>query len=112
MLEARTPDEFREAVLMAREPTVVLFWATWCPFCQRFRPEFDRLSEELPVRFVSVYLDDESNPLWEDFDVEVVPTMALFQDGKVVEREGGVLGYGIDRARVRAFAERVASTVR
>lgn len=112
MDEIRTIAEFRARVLEAREPVVALFWATWCPFCRRFKPEFDRLREEIPARFASVYLDDEENPLWEDYAVEVVPTMALFRDGKLLERQDGILGYGIDRRMVRSFAERVAPLVR
>lgn len=108
MEDARDPESFRRAVLESPEPTVVMFWATWCPFCRRFKPEFDRLSQELTARFVSVDLDDYENPLWEDYDVEVVPTLALFQGGQLIERKDGVLGYGIDRAMLREFVDRAA----
>ncbi|OGS47141.1 MAG: hypothetical protein A3K66_07615 [Euryarchaeota archaeon RBG_16_67_27] len=108
MLEVRSPEEFRERVLESDAPTVVMFWATWCPFCRRFKVEFDRLAERLRAEFASVYLDDYESPLWEDYDVSVVPTLALFRGGELVDREDGVLGYGIDRARAEAFAARVA----
>lgn len=107
MLHVRNPNAFEQEVLGAKEPTVVMFWATWCPFCQRFKTEFEKLAASRPWRFAAVYLDDEQNPLWEDYDVDVVPTLALFRDGQVVDREDGVLGYGIDRKRVAAFVSRV-----
>ncbi len=100
---------FRAQVLEAGEPIVALFWATWCPFCRKYKPEFDRLAAKWPWRFASVYLDDESNPLWDDYAVAVVPTLALFRDGKLVDRQDGVLGYGIDRKATDAFAQRVSS---
>jgi thioredoxin 1 len=107
MLQVRDAHAFQESVVQSAEPTVVMFWATWCPFCRRFSSEFERLAAARPWRFVSVYLDDEQNPLWEDYDVEVVPTLALFQNGKLVDRLDGVLGYGIDKRMVDDFVRRV-----
>lgn len=106
MIEVRDPEAFRTSVLQSAEPTVIMFWATWCPFCRRFKAEFDRLTSARPGRFAAVYLDDEDNPLWEDYAVEVVPTLALIRDGKVVERLDGILGYGIDRPMVESFLRR------
>ena len=109
VLDVKDAKAFRSAVLESAEPTVALFWATWCPFCRRYKPEFDKLAAKLPWRFASVYLDDESNPLWDDYSVEVVPTLALFRGGKLVDRQEGVLGYGIDRKATDAFVARVAA---
>lgn len=109
MLEAKDGKAFRAQVLEARESTVTLFWATWCPFCRKFKPEFDKLAAQKPWRFVSVCLDDDSNPLWDDYAVDVVPTLALFKDGKLVDRQAGILGYGLDRKATDAFVARVTS---
>ncbi len=111
MLEVKDPKAFRIEVLESKEPTVALFWATWCPFCRRYKPEFDKLAAKWPWRFASVYLDDESNPLWDDYSVEVVPTLALFRGGKLVDRQDGILGYGIDRKATDAFVSRVGPTL-
>ena len=107
MLEVRDPNAFESTVLGADEPTVVMFWATWCPFCRRFKQEFEKLAASRPWRFAAVYLDDESNPLWEDYAVDVVPTLALFRDGRVADRLDGILGYGIDRKMAEDFVRRV-----
>lgn len=66
------------------------------------------MSAGLKAQSALVYLDDYSNPLWEDYDVEVVPTIALFQDGQLIERQDGILGYGLDQAAVRAFVARAS----
>jgi len=107
MLQVRDPDAFQETVVQAREPTVVMFWATWCPFSRRFNAEFEKLAASRPWRFAAVYLDDEENPLWEEYAVEVVPTLALFREGKVADRLDGILGYGIDNRMVEEFVHRV-----
>ncbi len=111
MLDVKDATAFRREVLQAKEPTVALFWATWCPFCRKFKPEFDRLAAANPWRFASVYLDDYENPLWDDYAVDVVPTLALFRGGKVAERVDGVLGYGLDKKMVAGFVEKVAGTL-
>jgi len=107
MLQVRDSDAFQETVVQATEPTVVMFWATWCPFSRRFNAEFEKLAASRPWRFAAVYLDDEANPLWEEYAVEVVPTLALFRDGKVTDRLDGILGYGIDNRMVEEFVRRV-----
>jgi len=107
MLQVKDPDAFHESVVRAKEPTVVMFWATWCPFCRRFKQEFEKLAASRPWHFAAVYLDDEENPLWEDYAVEVVPTLALFRGGKLVDRLDGILGYGIDRKMVDDFVNRL-----
>src|SRR5439155_1968508 len=83
MLQVKDPEAFQESVVRAQEPTVVMFWATWCPFCRLFKQEFEKLAASRAGRFAAVYLDDEDNPLWEDYAVEVVPTLALFRGGKL-----------------------------
>ncbi len=109
MIEVKDAEAFKAEVLESSEPTVVLFWATWCPFCRRYKPEFDKVAAKWPWRFASVFLDDESNPLWDEYAVDVVPTLALFRGGQVVERQDGVLGYGIDRKATDAFVARVST---
>ena len=112
VLEVETADEFRDQVLESHGTTVALFWATWCPFCRRFKPSFDQVAAELPWRFASVTLDDESNPLWDEYAVDVVPTLAWFEDGKLVDRVDGILGYGLDRSMIDAFVRRVSASTR
>jgi thioredoxin 1 len=112
VLEVRTPEEFRAGVIEADAPTVAMFWATWCPFCRRFKPTFDKIAATKPWRFASVTLDDESNPLWDEYAVDVVPTLALFRQGNVAERVDGILGYGIDPPMVEEFVRRVSATLK
>ena len=107
MLQVRDPDAFHTSVEQVSEPTLVMFWATWCPFCRRFKTEFEKLASSRPWRFAAVSLDDEANPLWEDYAVDVVPTLAVFRAGILVDRLDGILGYGIDGTMVDAFVRRV-----
>src|SRR5204863_12894 len=76
-------------------------------FQEPFHSACEKLAASRPWRFAAVYLDDEENPLWEEYAVEVVPTLALFREGKVADRLDGILGYGIDNRMVEEFVRRV-----
>src|SRR2546426_5685382 len=100
MLQVRNPDAFQESVVQAAEPTVVMFWATWCPFCRRFKQEFEKPAAARPLRFAAVYLDDGDNPLWEDYTGDVAPTLSLFRGGNVGHRADRNLGDANDQKDV------------
>lgn len=107
LLEVTVPEGFDDAVLRAKEPTVVLFWASWCPFCLAFRPAFTERAARSDARFAIVSLDDYENPLWDTYRVEVVPTLAYFQDGELTARRDGVLMRGLAPADLTAFLDEV-----
>ena len=88
------PSDFEEKRLKKRGTLAVLFAAEWCPFCGRFSPIFESaLSEKLPGALAD--LSDLENPLWEQFGIDVVPTVMLFKDGELVYRKDGILGRGL-----------------
>ncbi|MDG6221532.1 MAG: thioredoxin family protein [Candidatus Thermoplasmatota archaeon] len=73
---------------------LVLFHATWCGFCRRFIPIFIAREKHSGLPFVQVDISDEDAPVWDDYGIEVVPTLLIFKDGKIVDRVGGILGEG------------------
>lgn len=64
----------------------VLFVADWCGYCRRFLPSFKQMQHAYVVD-----ISDEDDPLWDDYGIQVVPTVLLFEDGKPVKRWAGVL---------------------
>ncbi|MBI5493381.1 MAG: hypothetical protein HY904_00030 [Deltaproteobacteria bacterium] len=88
--------DLRAAV--AGKKAVVLFHATWCPFCVNYRPTFvDGVRDLGGWEPVECVMDDESNPLWVDHDIHVVPTLIRFEDGRPTGRANGRLGAGLGR---------------
>lgn len=71
---------------MGRVP--VMFAADWCGYSRRFRQAFD----EVPGGVI-VDISDESDPLWDIYDIRLVPTVILFDDQEPTgKRWVGILG--------------------
>ena len=107
-LEVTEVRDFRREVEQSGEATVVMFTTSWCPFCRRFKPQFVAAAAKSDLRTVMVYIDDWENPLWDEYHVDVVPTLVLFEGGKPVYRRDGILGRGLGNHDIEAIVERAA----
>ena len=80
-------DNFKTEVLESPIPVLVDFWATWCVPCQMMAPVLDELSETMAGKLKIAKLDTEapaSGPLAEDYQIQSIPNMKLFKNGKVI----------------------------
>ena len=91
--------------LKAHKKVVALFYASWCPFCISFLPVFSKNDQEDSNEFLRVKVDDYSNPLWEQYSLEVVPTIIFFERGKVSQRLDGILGFGLSEKQFSDWLE-------
>jgi len=83
-----------------------LFYASWCPFCRCFLPIFEEHARKNNSDgYLLVKLDDDMNPLWTKYDVEVVPTVILFEHEKLIRRLDGKLGVGLSEEQLKGFLE-------
>ena len=93
---------FRKAIA-ADAPTLVLFTASWCPFCVRFDPVWQELAPGFGGPTLVAPLEEDADPRWDEFRIEVVPTVAVFRNGVPVARLDGVLRRGILRGDLERF---------
>ena len=90
---------------------LVLFYATWCPYCVRSVPNFNKKAVSLGFQnIIHVLLDDYDNQLWDDFDIPAVPTIIYFEDGKVSKRLDGKLGSGLSEREFNVWIEEFKPT--
>lgn len=82
---------FEKEVLQSPIPVLVDFFAPWCQPCRQLTPMLEELASEAEgiAKVVKVNVDQEMD-LAAAFRVEAVPTMIVFEAGKVIERFQGV----------------------
>ncbi len=86
-----TTSNFSEIVENGTLPVLVDFWAEWCAPCRMLGPVFKELEEthSADAVFAKVNIDDESL-LASKFNVQSIPTVILFKNGKEAARLIGV----------------------
>jgi hypothetical protein len=91
-----SPENFSGTRLIDLRSILVAFCVDWCPFCTKFLTVFESAMMERtnPVAAL-VDISDENNLLWEQFRVDVVPTLIGFRDSVEIVRKDGVAGAGL-----------------
>lgn len=90
-----TEETFDKQILQNKKTVIAMFHATYCPFCKRFIPIFENVSEKNEYNFALVDITDDNNPLWEKYNVEAVPTIVAFNEGKEIGRRDAARGIGL-----------------
>ncbi|NEV93686.1 thioredoxin [Psychroflexus sp. YR1-1] len=86
-----TDKDFQEKVLESDKPVLVDFWAAWCGPCRMVGPIIDELSTEYEGKAVIAKMDvDQNQEFAAKFGVRNIPTVLLFKNGELVNRQVGV----------------------
>lgn len=92
--------------LNKNKKVLAIFYSTWCPYCVRFVPSFNKQIAGLGFEnVIHVILDNNDNPLWDEYGVSAVPTIIYFQDGKVCNRLDGRLGLGLSESQLQKWLD-------
>ncbi len=106
-MEHVKPEEFDSKVLVDNKKTVVLFYATWCPYCANFKPTFESAKIETANK-IGAIIDEDENPLWDRFNIQAVPTMIVFQNGKIVSRRDARKHVGLTKSDMDSIVKELA----
>jgi len=85
-MKAREIDSARlEELLKSDKPVLVDFWAPWCTYCRRISDAYDRIAGQYGDRLhvVKVNIDDNEALAMQE-NIEVIPTLVLYQGGKAM----------------------------
>lgn len=75
-----------QQIMGGDKPVLVDFWAPWCGYCRRIGPAFEKIAEEYGDRLVAAKVNiDEEAQLAQEAQVEVIPTLVLYKNGKAVD---------------------------
>lgn len=97
-------EETLEKMLKECKETLVLFYASWCPYCVRFLPVFEKYASGDVSRFCKVVTDDMDR-CEAKYSIDVVPTVLFFKNGEVVKRLDGSPGKGLSEKQLAAMID-------
>lgn len=84
---------------------LVDFWATWCSNCRMEMPFIEKLDKERggKVQIIKVNAETETE-LAQKFNIQTLPTLIYFKDGKEVQKTVGFRPYAKLLADVDNFS--------
>jgi thioredoxin 1 len=88
-------------IVKAKDRVIALFYASWCPYCIRFLPIFEKHAENEGRHFVSVQDDQET--MADQYSITIFPTVLLFENGIVSKRLDGAPGRGLNDQQLTEF---------
>ena len=84
-----TKENFEQEVLQSAKPGLLDFWASWCGPCRMLSPVVDEVAEERTDVKVGKVNVDEQPELAGQFGVMSIPTLLVFEQGKLVRQAVG-----------------------
>jgi len=73
-------------------PVIIDFHALWCSPCKMQSPILKEIAAELGDRIKNLKIDvDQNSEIASRYNVQSVPTLIIFKNGKLVWRQSGVV---------------------
>lgn len=93
-----------EQAITSTPVTLVEFFASWCPHCQRMMPVVAQVKQNLDGKVDVYQFDvDKNQELTDAENVESYPTFIVYKDGKEVWRSSGEMPGDELLAKVQSY---------
>lgn len=78
-------------LIQGEMPVLIDFYATWCQPCKVQSPVLLDLSSSMSEKIKIIKIDVDKNPdVARLYQIQGVPTLAIFKNGKIIWRNSGV----------------------
>ena len=81
-----------DQVINSDKPVLVDFWAEWCGPCKMIGPVVEELAGDYDGKAVIAKLNVDENPqTTAKFGVRSIPTLLVFKNGQIVDKQIGAV---------------------
>ena len=88
---ANKKESFGE-IIHGNKPVLVDFYADWCAPCRMMKPVLEELHRRMGDKLRILKIDTDRSPaIAEQLQIRSIPTLILFQKGKLLWRHAGAM---------------------
>ena len=79
-------------IIQSNKPVLVDFYADWCGPCRMMKPILENVKHKVGAEATIIKVDvDKSAQAAQQYQVQGVPTLILFKNGKILWRQSGIV---------------------
>jgi thioredoxin len=92
-----------DSVINSDKPVLVDFWAEWCGPCKMIGPVVEELAGDYEGKAVIAKLNVDENPqVTARFGVRSIPTLLVFKNGQIVDKQVGAVPKSVLSSKLQA----------